>query len=100
MTLSLDRINKAREAGYDDDTIIDAIHKRDPEFGQRIQKAKDAGYDSKTIMQSIEQRLSTSPQTTPTQNQPTPVSPFVHTIDTEQTSARIKVICNLVLLSI
>lgn len=57
MTLSIDRIRKAREAGYDDDKILDSIEKRDPEFGARIKKARDSGYDSAKIMQSIEKRL-------------------------------------------
>lgn len=59
MTLSLDRINKARKAGYDDDTIIESIQRRDPQFAERITKARNAGYDSATIMQSIEKRLNT-----------------------------------------
>jgi hypothetical protein len=63
MTLSLERINKAREAGYDDDKIVDSIERRDPEFGSRIKKAREAGYDSKTIMQSIEKKLNTSVNT-------------------------------------
>lgn len=71
MTLTLDRINKAREAGYDDDKIIDSIQRRDPEFGKRIAKAREAGYDSKKIMQSIENRLNT-PVNTPVEQQETP----------------------------
>jgi hypothetical protein len=65
MTLSLERINKAREAGYDDDKIVDSIERRDPEFGSRIKKAREAGYDSKTIMESIEKRLNTPVNTQP-----------------------------------
>lgn len=71
MTLSLDRINKAREAGYDDDKIVDSIERRDPEFGSRIKKAREAGYDSKTIMQSIEKKLNT-PVNTPPPEENTP----------------------------
>ena len=62
MTFSIDRINAARQAGYDDDTIIQAISDYDPDFGSRIQSARDAGYDSSTIMKSIEDRLSNSQQ--------------------------------------
>ncbi len=81
MTLSIDRIRKAREAGYDDDKIIDSIEKRDPELGARIKKAKESGYDSAKIMQSIEKRLAmqtnqATPETQAIQpNQPTQVTP-------------------------
>lgn len=60
MTLSIDRIQRAREAGYDDDKIVESIERRDPAFGDRIKKAREAGYNSQAIMQSIEKRLSTS----------------------------------------
>lgn len=73
MVLSLERINKAREAGYDDDQIIEAISKNDPQFNSRIQKARDSGYDNASIMQAIEKRLNTPKlqhTETPTQQQP------------------------------
>ena len=60
MTLSIERINKARSAGYDDAQIIDSISKRDPDFGQRISKARESGYDNTTIMQSIEKRIASN----------------------------------------
>jgi len=55
--LTLERINKARQAGYDDDAIVDSISRNDPAFGERISKAKNSGYDSSAIMQSIERKL-------------------------------------------
>lgn len=58
MTLSLDRIQRAREAGYDDEKIIESIERREPAFGGRIKKAREAGYDNTAIMQSIEKKLS------------------------------------------
>ena len=71
MTLSLERINKAREAGYDDDQIVESIAKRDPDFGQRISKARESGHDSASILQSIEKKLNT-PVNTPPPQQNTP----------------------------
>lgn len=62
MALSLERINRARQAGYGDDEIVESISRNDPSFGERIQRARDAGYDSSAIMQSIEKRLSSSPE--------------------------------------
>lgn len=58
--LSLERINKAREAGYDDDQIVESISKKDPDFGSKISKAREAGHTSQSILQSIEKRLSAS----------------------------------------
>lgn len=58
MTLSLERIQQARDAGYDDETILSSIEKNDEEFGSRIKKARESGYDSDAIMQSINNRLS------------------------------------------
>ena len=51
--LSLERIQKARDAGYDDDAIVSSIERNDPEFAKRIKKAREAGYDSSTILGSI-----------------------------------------------
>lgn len=73
MTLSLDRINKARQAGYSDEDIIDSIERKDPTFGSRIKKAKEVGYDSVAIMDSIEKRLNSTSTNTAQQN-PTPNS--------------------------
>ena len=75
MTLSLDRINRARESGYDDDQIVEAISKRDPEFGQRVQRAKESGHNSTAILQSIEKKLNAPLNTevnTPVQQDNTP----------------------------
>lgn len=58
MTLSAERISKARKAGYDDDAILNSIESKDPEFSVRIKRAREAGYDSKSIINSIEKRLS------------------------------------------
>ena len=72
MVLSLERINKAREAGYNDDQIIEAIAQNDSQFSSRIQKARDSGYDNASIMQAIEKRLNTPKlqhTETPTQQQ-------------------------------
>lgn len=60
MALSLERINKAREAGYSDDDIVDSIARKDPEFGSRIKKAKETGYNSSSIVNSIERKLNAS----------------------------------------
>lgn len=57
MTLSMDRINKARQAGYSDDDIVDSISRRDAGFGERIKRARESGYDSTAILQSIEKKL-------------------------------------------
>jgi hypothetical protein len=69
MALSLERIKRAREAGFDDDKIVGSIERNDPQLGARIKKAREAGYDSVAIMQSIEKRLSASAQP----KQPVPV---------------------------
>jgi hypothetical protein len=69
MALSLERIKRAREAGFDDDKIVGSIERNDPQLGARIKKAREAGYDSAAIMQSIEKRLNPPPQT----QQPTSV---------------------------
>lgn len=74
MVLSIERINKARESGYNDEQILEAIQSKDSEFGQRIQKAKETGYDSASILQSIEKRLNT-PVNTPANQQNTPANP-------------------------
>src|SRR6516164_11061783 len=71
MTLSLERINRAREAGYNDDQIIESIARRDAEFGSRIQRARESGHDNAAILQSIEKRLNT-PVNTPVQQDNTP----------------------------
>ena len=71
MTLSLERINRAREAGYNDDQIIESIAKRDAEFGSRIQRARESGHDNAAILQSIEKRLNT-PVNTPVPQHNTP----------------------------
>jgi hypothetical protein len=78
MTLSLDRINRARESGYDDDQIVEAITKRDPDFGQRVQRAKESGHNSTAILQSIEKKLNAplnTPVNTPAPEQNTPPQP-------------------------
>jgi hypothetical protein len=62
MALSLKNIQKARDAGFNDDQIVNIISKNDPEFGQRISKAKAEGFDSKTIMSIIEKKLSSTEQ--------------------------------------
>ena len=62
--LSIENIQKARDAGYDDDSIIESIERKDPQFGSRIKLAKESGYDSSAIMQSIEKRLSSQPKET------------------------------------
>src|SRR5690606_25182164 len=76
MALSLENIRRARDAGYDDDQILESIERRDKEFGSRIKKARQAGYDSPTIMSSIENRLNqvmeleeTEEPTLPTEDQ-------------------------------
>lgn len=74
MTLSLDRINRARESGYEDDQIVEAISKRDPDFGQKVQRAKESGHNSTAILQSIEKKLNT-PVNTPAPQQNTPAQP-------------------------
>lgn len=51
--LSLERIQKARDAGYDDDAIVSSIERNDPEFAKRIKKAREAGYESSVILDSI-----------------------------------------------
>ena len=70
MTLSLERINKARQSGFDDEQIVDAIAKRDPEFGSRIQRARESGHTGTAILQSIEKKLN-APLNTPV-NTPVP----------------------------
>lgn len=70
MTITLDKINKAREAGYDDDKIVQAISRRDPDFSSKAERAKKEGYSSAAILQYLEKKLNT-----PAKELNTPASP-------------------------
>ncbi len=70
MTLSVDRIRKARESNISDDVIVDTIAKKYPDYAEKIQRAKDAKISSKTIVDTLDRKLSTN---TPVQQQNAPV---------------------------
>lgn len=71
MTLTLDGINRAREAGLDDDRIISSIERRDPEMAKRFTEARTKGLDNTRILKSVERKLNT-PVNTPDQETNTP----------------------------
>jgi DNA-binding Lrp family transcriptional regulator len=77
--ISLDRINKAREAGYSDDDIAEAISRNSPDYSERIKKAREAGHDNTSILQAIERKLNTPGQNEnpPAQADNTPANPPV-----------------------
>lgn len=79
MEVTLDKISRAREAGYSDDDIVAFIGKHDDDFNQRIQRAYESGHDASAILGGIEQRVSRTQQ--PQQNIPqeTPTAPEVLT---------------------
>ena len=65
MPVSLERIQAARDAGYDDDAIIRSVSRADPEIAENISKAMEEGYDSSSIMRSIEKRFTVKPEDLP-----------------------------------
>jgi alkylated DNA nucleotide flippase Atl1 len=45
-----EKYQKARQAGYSDDEIIDYLSQKDPSFGEKMEKAKSFGYEPEEIM--------------------------------------------------
>lgn len=76
--LTLDKFQAARDQGFDDSTMLEAISKRDPEFGERIKKGRDQGFDDSTLIQAIEKRLRSAPQ------QPQAITPIFNGQQTQQ----------------
>lgn len=45
-----EKYQKARQAGYSDEEIIDYLSQKDPSFGEKMEKAKSFGYEPEEIM--------------------------------------------------
>ena len=50
MTTTQEKYQKARQAGYSDQEIMEHLAKKDPAFEGKIIKAQEAGYSSEEIL--------------------------------------------------
>ncbi len=57
MPFDLEKLNKARELGYDDDKIVSSIERNDPELSEKIQSARSKGFSNSQILSSYERRM-------------------------------------------
>lgn len=58
MPLTIEGLQKARDAGLDDDRIINAIQHSDPEISKRFESARSQGLDNGRILRALEHSLS------------------------------------------
>ncbi len=45
-----EKYQKARQAGYSDEEIIEFLGKKDASFGERIQTAQESGYSPQEVL--------------------------------------------------
>ena len=45
-----EKYQRAREAGYSDQEIMEFLAQKDPSFGEKMQQAQDAGYTPEEVL--------------------------------------------------
>lgn len=68
MPLTIEGLQKARDAGLDDNRIINAIQHSDAEMSKRFEHARSQGLDNGRILRALEHSLTNKTMDTPTNN--------------------------------